>query len=121
MSIEEQLRRIAEAMGEPIDDDMIRDHVAFCGELEENIFLREAGEVVERLSASAVLLLVRGEYKQEVKDACRALHTLVLNQCALADQDFAEEVRNGLAEILAPDLVPTLVVLAAAPGNGSTQ
>ncbi|OGZ16702.1 MAG: hypothetical protein A3H76_00160 [Candidatus Lloydbacteria bacterium RIFCSPLOWO2_02_FULL_54_12] len=108
MEIEEQLKRVAAAMGEHVDDEQIREHKAFCEEIEENICLGEAGEIVKKLAASATLLLVRGEYAPEVKRACVALNALVLARCANENAGLAEEVRAGLSVILAEDLVPSL-------------
>lgn len=119
MSIEEQLRRIAEAMGDSIDEDLILEHQQFCEELEEHMFLREAGEIVKIVAAAIILLLVNGAYELQMKNSCRMLLTLVLNRCVNEDQAFAEDVRKGFAEILASHLVPTLVVLHTAPSSGS--
>ncbi len=108
MEIEEQLKRVAAAMGEHVDDGEIQEHKAFCDEIEENIYLGEAGEIVKKLAGSATLLLVRGEYAPEVKRACVALNALVLARCANESPGLAEEVRTALCVILAADLVPAL-------------
>ena len=106
MSILEALRKTVEAMGEKVDDEELRHHAQFCEEIEEHAALREAGEIVKKLAASCTLLLVRGEYRSDVKGACLWLNVRVIARCKDEDASFAEEVRNGLAEILAPYLVP---------------
>ena len=108
MELDDQLKQIAQAFGEPIDEERIREHKEFCEGLEENILLGEAGEIVEKLAASILLLLVRGAYDPMVKRSCRTLNALVLNRCMNEHPALAEEVRTGLAHILAPDLLPAL-------------
>lgn len=108
MEIIEQLKRVAAAMGERVDEEELRQHQAFCEEIEENIFLGETGEIVKKLAGSATLLLVRGEYAPEVKRACCTLNALVLARCANESPGLAEEVRAALGVVLAADLVPPL-------------
>ena len=107
MEIDKGLRKVAEAIGEPIDEDLLLAHQEYCADVEERIHLREADRLVEHLAASTILTLVRGNYEPTVKRSCSALLALVLHRCANDDPMFAEEVQMGLAQILAPDLVPT--------------
>lgn len=116
MEVRDQLREIASAMGEQVDEEEIERHIAFCEELDEHISLGEAGEIVKILVASVLLILVRGEYEPKVKRACLFLVALVLHRCKETSPALEQEVRQGLAEIagvLAWDLVH-----AGAPEGG---
>ncbi|MEK7117987.1 MAG: hypothetical protein AAB869_00060 [Patescibacteria group bacterium] len=98
-TIIEQLKKIANEMGEQVSDEDIERHIAFCEELEENIFLCEAGEIVKTIAASVLLVLVRGEYELKVKSACVFLVALVLQRCKEVNLVLEQEVRRGLVEV----------------------
>lgn len=99
MEIIDQLRKAAESFGWTVGEEELREHEEFAREIEEHIFLKEGGEIVEKIGGTVLMLSTRGGYDDRTRLVCVTLVSCILARCEKEDPEFALAVRFGIKEV----------------------
>jgi len=99
MDIMAELRRVAEMIGERVDDSLLEDHRQYCEQLEEYIYDDDCASIVRELMGAIACMWTLNRCSEEALKASRVLQEVVINRVRNDKPELAEEVKQKISEL----------------------